>query len=254
MSDGTGGDGPARGSASPARPPAFPPTLFFYSPLPPLTTPTPPERTTSKQTPNAHNRYLAANQAQACLATDPQVNATVADLDPNTSGGNSVGLTVRVAACGPTCAAKAQALSTLLAPWAKSRQVGVAVVLGGGATAPFSPGATPKEQQAADAAAAALTGNAIYSRLGSIGGTRPPPRMVGGDGGNLGAQTVVEFAPVVVQYKTGDLSDVYGQASRVARDACAEVFGFAGGPAALSGGRAPAGVTGLVATTSRMAA
>jgi hypothetical protein len=200
------------------------------------------------------NRYLAANQAQACLAPDAQVNATVVDLDPATSGGASAGLTVRVAACGPTCAAKAQALSTLMTPWAESRQVAVAVVLGGGATAPFTPGKTPKGQQAADAAAAALTGNPIYARLGRVGGSPPPrPGVVGGDGGNLGAQTVVEFAPVVVQYRSGDLSDVYGQTSKVAKDACSEVFGFA--PTAAppaSGGRAPAGSTGLVATTSKV--
>lgn len=198
--------------------------------------------------------YLAANQAQACLANDPQVNATVVDLSQSTtSGGYQVGLTVRVNSCGPTCAAKAQSISTLMAPWAKANKVSLVVVLGGGPTAPFQPAKTPQGQDAADAAASALTGNPIYARLGKIGGTPPPPGIVGGDGSNLNAQTVVEFAPVVVQYASGDLSDVYGRTSKVAKDACAEVFGFSaparGEPA---GGRAPAG-TGLAATTTKMA-
>ena len=128
------------------------------------------------------------------------------------------------------------------------------LVLGGGPTAPYTPGKTPSGQQAADAAAAALTGNPIYARLGKVGGSPPPPGLVGGDGTNLNAQTVVEFAPVVVQYKSGDLSDVYGQTSKVAKDACSEVFGFAPTSVPASGGRAPAGTTGLVATTSKMSA
>jgi hypothetical protein len=161
-----------------------------------------------------------------------------------------VGITVRVAACGQTCFAKAQALSTLMAPWAKARGISLAVNLGNAATAPFQPNKMPQGQAAADAAASALTGNPVYARLAKTGGTPPPPGMVGGDGSNVNARTVVEFAPVVVQYASGDLSDPYGRTTQVAKDACAEVFGIAGAPPA--GGRVAAGTTGLSATTSKV--
>lgn len=198
--------------------------------------------------------FLAANQAQACLNPDPQVNATVVDLSQTTtSGGYDAGLTVRVNACGATCLSKAQAIATLMAPWAKTNKVSVVVVLGNGPTAPLQPGKMPKGDAAADLVASALTGNPVYRRLSKVGGTPPPAGMVGGDGSNLNAQPVVEFAPVVVQYSSGDISDIYGQSNKVARDACAEVFGVS--TTVAPGGRAPASSsTGLISATAKMSA
>jgi hypothetical protein len=160
---------------------------------------------------------------------------------------------VRVAPCGPACSAKAAALSTLMAPWAKARKVSLVVLVGNGATSPLQPGPMPQGRAAADAVASALTGNAIYQSLGSVGGTAPPAGLPGGSGSRVGAQTVVEFAPVVVQYASGDLSDAYGRTSQVAKDACAEVFGLApaAGPAASAGGRVGQSATGLGATTAK---
>jgi hypothetical protein len=205
------------------------------------------------KTQNNNNRYLAANQAQACLSKDPQLTVTIfdpkkgiIDAPANTP---DVAIGVRVANCGQTCAAKAQALSTLMTPWAKQNKVGLTVVMGTQALPPYQPGKVPQGQAAADMAASALTGNAIFARVAKVGGTPAPP-MPGSDGTNIGARNVVEFAPVVVQYQSGSLADAYGRTTQVAADACAEVFGIAG--AAPPGGRVPAGTTGLAATTAKV--
>jgi hypothetical protein len=139
--------------------------------------------------------------------------------------------------------AKAQALSTLMAPYAKANKIRIRVWMGNGVTGPVWPGKMPQGQAQADLTATALTGNAIFSRISKVGGTPPPPRA-GMDGTNIGARNVVEFAPIVVQYPAAS----GGRTTKVAADACAEVFGMSAASGPAAGAR---GVATLSATTAK---